>query len=73
MLNIVVVVAVISVVADIDVVGTSKNEEQAEEKKRRRKKSRVAITTNCIVTRKLRDYSVRANHRATTQYMWTLW
>lgn len=42
-------------------------------KKRRRKKSRVAITTNCIVTRKLRDYSVRANHRATVQYMWALW
>lgn len=36
-------------------------QEEAREEKRQ-KESRVAITTNCIVTRKLRDYSVRANH-----------
>lgn len=51
-----------------------KNEERAKGKKKgRRKKSRVAITTNCIVTRKLRDYSVASQPPATTQYMWALW
>lgn len=47
---------------------SAKNDQEGQEgaggggKKKRQNESRVAITTNCIVTRKLRDYSVRANH-----------
>lgn len=44
---------------------SAKNDQEGQEgagEEKRQKESRVAITTNCIVTRKLRDYSVRANH-----------
>jgi len=43
---------------------SAKNDQEGQEGagEEKRQESRVAITTNCIVTRKLRDYSVRANH-----------